>query len=716
MNKIYSYVLSSLLFAGSAALPAAGAAVTPASFVTVGMMEKTAGYQRSIRPVLTKVSSLPESAAFSSRADEAGEHPESIVGMTYVAVYNDQSHDLNCAVAVVADPDGGIILHGFAEGYDVKGTYDPATGKVTIPTGVVVGSDEDYGDITIHSTDGQHYSDEPIVGTVTGNTITFENGLYGTVVYQGEQGGLLVMVDIKAIEANGKLTVTQTSSTTGATTDITAPLVVTKTTDSSLEVVGISNLLYGRYYEVPFAFSEAANTCTLTFGEPVDAARASTGDVIFYLGGINAVGYLDNLEMSVVTSETNTLMTASAAFLGYPNGQQYSGYQFSGIKMEVDFNIYTGETSGGDEEDTDTPTIDGITYLLDPTNNTATVTGCLPTLTDIAIPAQITSAGNTYDVVAIKEAAFQGNSTATSLTIPASIKTIGTDAFRNLRAIKTVYIADLAAWCGVGIANGNANPIYNLFSASSESRWGKLYINGEANPAELVIPEGVTTMSRSFYGYKLLTAVTLPSTLTELGDQAFANCVKLTSAVVPEGVETVGSAFWGCSALETVTLPSTLKTLKSSTFYNCKALASVNLPEGLETIGGMVFSSCGALTTLSLPSTLTTIGMMAFDGCSGLTEIKSAATVPPSAQMYAFDGVDKTIPVYVPAGTIDDYKAAAEWSEFTAYQELSGVEDITADDLNAPVEYFNLSGIRVDNPANGLYIRRQGSKVEKVIL
>lgn len=716
MKKIYSYVLSSLLFAGSAALPAAGAAVTPASFEAAGMMEATVGSRLTLRPLLTKVASLPESAAVSSRADQAGEHPESIVGMTCVAVYNDLDYDLNCAFDIVADPDGGVILQGFAEGYDVKGSYDAATGKLTIPTGVVIGTHNTYGEITVHSTDGQQYTDDPITATVTGNTITFENGLYGTVVYQGEQGGLLVMVDINATKANGTLTVTQTSSTTGATQDIAVPLLVTKKSDSSLSVVGISNLLYGRYYEVPFSFSEATNSCTLTFGEPVDAAQSETKTVIFYLGGINDVGYLDNLEMKVVTSETNTLMTASAAFLGYQNESRYSGYQFSGIKMEVDFNIYTGETSGGDDEDTDTPTVDGITYLLDRTNNTATVTGCLATLTDIAIPAQITSAGKTYDVVAIQETAFYGNSTATSLTIPASIKTIGTDAFRNLRAIKTVYIADLAAWCGVGIANGNANPIYNLFSASSESRWGKLYINGEANPAELVIPEGVTTMSRSFYGYKPLTAVTLPSTLTELGDQAFANCVKLTSAVVPEGVETVGSAFWGCSALETVTLPSTLKTLKGSTFYNCKALASVNLPEGLETIGGMAFSSCGALTTLSLPSTLTTIGMMAFDGCSGLTEIKSAATVPPTAQMYAFDGVDKTIPVYVPAGTIDDYKAAAEWSEFTSYQELAGVEDITADDLNAPVEYFNLSGIRVDNPANGLYIRRQGSKVEKVIL
>ncbi len=44
-----------------------------------------------------------------------------------------------------------------------------------------------------------------------------------------------------------------------------------------------------------------------------------------------------------------------------------------------------------------------------------------------------------------------------------------------------------------------------------------------------------------------------------------------------------------------------------------------------------------------------------------------------------------------------------------------GVSDIAADD-NAPVEYYNLQGVRVENPAAGLYIRRQGSKVSKVIV
>ncbi len=45
-----------------------------------------------------------------------------------------------------------------------------------------------------------------------------------------------------------------------------------------------------------------------------------------------------------------------------------------------------------------------------------------------------------------------------------------------------------------------------------------------------------------------------------------------------------------------------------------------------------------------------------------------------------------------------------------------GVADVTVDDSNAPVEYYNLQGVRVDNPSNGLYIRRQGKNVQKVIV
>ena len=46
----------------------------------------------------------------------------------------------------------------------------------------------------------------------------------------------------------------------------------------------------------------------------------------------------------------------------------------------------------------------------------------------------------------------------------------------------------------------------------------------------------------------------------------------------------------------------------------------------------------------------------------------------------------------------------------------AGVEAVVADDAEAPVEYYNLQGVRVAEPESGLYIRRQGNKVEKVVI
>ncbi len=54
--------------------------------------------------------------------------------------------------------------------------------------------------------------------------------------------------------------------------------------------------------------------------------------------------------------------------------------------------------------------------------------------------------------------------------------------------------------------------------------------------------------------------------------------------------------------------------------------------------------------------------------------------------------------------------------EVTCQKKLSGVENVSTDDENAPVEFYNLQGVRVNNPENGIYIRRQGSKVTKVII
>ena len=73
--------------------------------------------------------------------------------------------------------------------------------------------------------------------------------------------------------------------------------------------------------------------------------------------------------------------------------------------------------------------------------------------------------------------------------------------------------------------------------------------------------------------------------------------------------------------------------------------------------------------------------------------------------------------LYVPIGTVSAYEKVDPWRNFWNIEEMdfSGINDVKAAN-NAPVEYYNLQGVRVANPANGLYIRRQGSTATKVLI
>ncbi|WP_289742821.1 leucine-rich repeat domain-containing protein [Muribaculum intestinale] len=700
MKKFYSLSLAALCTVCSMAAPQT---VTTLSMPERHQELKSAKveYSESVR----KVSRAADDASTTA--------PESIVGMRFVTTYNDTEDNYNGFFTVSEGTDGGIVLNNFAEGYSVNATYDASTGKISIPTGVVIGTHSTYGDITLYALipDANQYSSQDITGTVSGDKITFDNGVYGKV----DAGGLVIMTGIEATKANANITYSL-STNDGESVAFEMPLLISKPTETSLKIVGLSGFLYGAYYEVPVSLNSAANSATIAAGTPVDCYYYYNR--VYSLYGKNPVGMADDLTMSVVTSEATSLLKADAILYCYVNGTNLSGYALSDIKIDVDFNVFTGEATGegDDNEDTDTPSISGINYQLDRDNNTAAVTGCIATVTSLDIPASITVGGKNYAVTSVAEKAFMNNKVVTSISIPSSITTIGTDAFRNMSGIKTVYISDLAAWCAVEIANGNANPIYNAFPTST-SKWGKIYFNGKETTA-LEIPEGVTSIGRSFYGFKGLTSVTLPASLEVLGDQAFANCTGLTDIEIPANVTSMGSSFFSCSGLQNVTLKGGVDSFANMTFYGCKALESINLPEGVRYIGKMVFSGCSALKSISLPTTVTQIDMMAFDSCSGMTEIRSAATIPPAASAMAFDGIPTDIPVYVPAGSINDYKAAAEWKSFTNYQPLgntSAIETIEAAD-NTEAVYYNLNGVRVDNPTSGLYIKRQGNKAVKVLV
>ena len=182
----------------------------------------------------------------------------------------------------------------------------------------------------------------------------------------------------------------------------------------------------------------------------------------------------------------------------------------------------------------------------------------------------------------------------------------------------------------------------------------------------VIIGEGVTSIgSYAFSGCDHLTSVTIPNSVTSIGNSTFYHCISLTSVTIPNSVTSIGNyAFSGCSGLTSVTIGNNVTSIGDYAFYECSRLTAVTIPNNVTSIGSYAFAYCSSLTSVTIPNSVTSIGFAAFRSCSSLTSITCEAAAPPTCGEDVFDGVDKSIPVYVPAGSVATYKAADQWKDF----------------------------------------------------
>lgn len=282
---------------------------------------------------------------------------------------------------------------------------------------------------------------------------------------------------------------------------------------------------------------------------------------------------------------------------------------------------------------------------------------------NIVIPTTL-NIGVNFSVAGIDGNAFALMDEVTAVTIPATVKSIGFNAFRLCNGLKEVNITDLNAWANIDFKDKLANPI---------SCSGNLILNGQ--PVTDVTISGTAGQVKPFVfqGLTTLTSLTIEDGVTTIGKSAFEGCSSLTAVVLPESVETVGmSAFASCTALTSINFPSKLTTIPTGMLSNT-ALPEVVLPEGVTIIDNQAFMNIATLKSVTLPSTLEMIYMKVFEGCPLETIVSDAVTPPAFFQAagfgdyaLAFDSsIFDTCKLLVPADAVNAYKAAAGWKNFT---------------------------------------------------
>lgn len=101
-------------------------------------------------------------------------------------------------------------------------------------------------------------------------------------------------------------------------------------------------------------------------------------------------------------------------------------------------------------------------------------------------------------------------------------------------------------------------------------------------------------------------------------------------------------------------------------FSGCSSLTSVEIPNGVTKIGESAFAGCTSLTSVEIPNSVTSIGARVFEDCSSLTSVTVLATTPPALIPPSFVGASSSSKIYVPAESVETYKAASGWKEYAS--------------------------------------------------
>jgi hypothetical protein len=186
-------------------------------------------------------------------------------------------------------------------------------------------------------------------------------------------------------------------------------------------------------------------------------------------------------------------------------------------------------------------------------------------LTSITFPESLESIG---------ELAFENCSSLTSINLPKSLKSLGPFVFSYCDAVTSIQV----------VAD---NPVYRSENNCLIERRGNVLLLG-------------------------CKTSTIPNSVENIGDHAFAERKDLKNIFIPESVIGIGPFAFSGSGLSTITIPRSVTSIGEAAFYGCSELSSITIPDGVNSIGERAFSYCPQLMSIIIPKSVENISGRAF--------------------------------------------------------------------------------------------------------
>ena len=325
-----------------------------------------------------------------------------------------------------------------------------------------------------------------------------------------------------------------------------------------------------------------------------------------------------------------------------------------------------------------------------------------PLLTSITVHANNLSYktvdGVLFNKASTKLVSYPAGKSATSYAIPTSVTSIGEGAFAYAAALTSVSIPEGVTSIG-SYAFSDTTSLASIVIPASVSNVGFAAFFKATSLTSIAIPSGVTSIGGyAFSNATALTSITIPATVTSIGEYAFWKTTSLASITVHSGnanyLSTEGVLFNKAStklvshpagkSATSYAIPTSVTSIGEGAFAYAAALTSVSIPEGLIRIEEYAFSDATSLASINIPSSVTDIGQFALKGATALNRVNFLGNAPTTVGTTPFFNVASGAKAYIRSGDSSFGVSGADWNGLTVEVVVSTPSSGSSSGSDAP--------------------------------